>query len=54
MAIHGAIKQTWYYKPKRFFCSHTDDQIQRVAMEFFELLRFKRITLEGKEEDFHF
>jgi len=40
------------YEPKRFFCFHTDDQIRRVTSEFFELLRFKRIALEG--DDFHF
>lgn len=40
------------YEPKRFFCFHTDEQIQRATTELFELLRFKRIALEG--EDFHF
>jgi hypothetical protein len=42
------------YEPKRFFCFHTDDQIRRVTSESFELLRFKRIALEGEEEGFHF
>jgi SAM-dependent methyltransferase len=42
------------YEPKRFFCFHTDDQIRRVTTEVFELLRFKRIALEGEEEDLHF
>jgi SAM-dependent methyltransferase len=42
------------YEPKRFFCFHTDAQIQKVTSEFFELLRFKRIALENEEDDFHF
>ena len=41
------------YEPKRFFCFHSDDQIQKVTSQFFELLRFKRIPLEWDEE-FHF
>ena len=42
------------YEPKRFFCFHTDDQIRMVTTEVFELLRFKRIALEGDDEDLHF
>jgi SAM-dependent methyltransferase len=41
------------YEPKRFFSFHTDEWIQQTVTEFFELLHFRPITLEG-EQDFHF
>jgi len=42
------------YEPKRFYCFHTDEQIKSITAQFFDLLRFKRIALEGGEEGFHF
>jgi SAM-dependent methyltransferase len=59
MGLYGGVEYegVWpedHYEPKRFFCFHTDHQIQRITAEVFELLRFKRILLEGEEEGFHF
>ena len=50
---HEGVWPADRYEPKRFFCSHTDDQIRKITSEVFELVRFKRIALEG-EEDLHF
>jgi hypothetical protein len=36
--------------PKRFFSFHTDEQIKRVVSEFFEVLYFKPIPVEGETE----
>jgi SAM-dependent methyltransferase len=40
-------------EPKRFFSFHTDEYIQEVTRQFFTLLYFKRVHLEG-EGDLHF
>jgi SAM-dependent methyltransferase len=40
-------------EPKRFFSFHTDEYMQEVIRQFFELLYFKRVHLEG-EKDLHF
>jgi SAM-dependent methyltransferase len=40
-------------EPKRFFSFHTDEYMQQVTRQFFTLLDFKRIHLEG-EGDLHF
>ncbi|MGD9100460.1 MAG: class I SAM-dependent methyltransferase, partial [Anaerolineae bacterium] len=42
-----------HHDPKRFFSFHTDEQLRRITTEFFELLYFKRIPLEGDNE-FHY
>ena len=41
------------YSPKRFFSFHTDEQLKEIAAEFFEILGFKVIQLDG-EADLHF
>ena len=40
------------YQPKRFFSFRTDERIQELAIQLFELLSFKRIELENN--DLHF
>lgn len=55
---YGGLERegTWpedHYEPKRFFSFLSDDQIKEIAAEFFQLLYFKQIPLEG-ETDFHF
>jgi SAM-dependent methyltransferase len=40
------------YTPKRFFSFHTDEQIQQLATQQFDLLAFKRIDFENN--DLHF
>jgi SAM-dependent methyltransferase len=40
------------YKPKRFFCLRTDEHIQRLASQVFELLSFKSIELDNKHSHF--
>jgi len=40
-------------EPKRFFSFHTDEYMQEVTRQFFELLYFKRVHIEG-EGDLHF
>jgi SAM-dependent methyltransferase len=42
-----------HHDPKRFFSFHTDEQLCRITTEFFELLYFEQIPLEGDNE-FHF
>ncbi len=34
---------------KRFFCLHTDEEIQRIASQHFDVVRFKRIVLGGDQ-----
>jgi len=41
------------YEPKRFFCFHTDEQMQEAAAQYFEVLSFKQVELED-EDEFHF
>lgn len=58
LGVYGGIERegTWpedHYEPKRFFSFLSDDQIREIATEFFELIYFKRIPLEG-ETDIHF
>ena len=40
-------------EPKRFFSFHTDEYMQEIARQFFELLYFKRVHLED-EWELHF
>jgi SAM-dependent methyltransferase len=40
------------YIPKRFFSLRTDEHIQQLASQLFEVLSFKRIELENN--DLHF
>lgn len=40
-------------EPKRFFSFHTDEYMQEATRQFFTLLYFKRVHLEG-EGDLHF
>jgi SAM-dependent methyltransferase len=41
-----------HYTPKRFFSFLTDEQVQTYANRFFEVLKFKQISL--KNDDMHF
>jgi SAM-dependent methyltransferase len=41
-----------HYEPKRFFSFLSDEQLEAVATKFFELVDFRRISLE--EDEFHF
>jgi SAM-dependent methyltransferase len=41
-----------HYEPKRFFSFLSDEQLEAVATEFFELVDFRQIPLKGDE--FHF
>lgn len=55
---YGGLERegTWpedHYEPERFFSFLSDDQIKEITAEFFQLLYFKQIPLEG-EPDFHF
>jgi len=40
------------YNPKRFFSFHTDENIQRITSELFELLYFKRIPMGADRPHF--
>ena len=40
------------YNPKRFFSFHTDEGIQKITSEVFELLYFKHIPVEGSRTHF--
>jgi len=40
------------YDPKRFFSFHTDEGIQKITSEVFELLYFKHIPVEGSPTHF--
>ena len=40
------------YRPQRFFSFHTDEDIQKIASEIFELLYFKHIPVEGSRPHF--
>lgn len=37
-----------YYQPQRFFSFHTDEQIQEVVGQVFDVVRFKTIPVEGE------
>ena len=40
-------------EPKRFFSFHTDEYMQEITRQFFTLVYFKRVHLEG-EQHLHF
>ena len=40
------------YSPKRFFSFYTDENIQQITAEIFELLYFKRIPINGSRPHF--
>lgn len=40
------------YRPKRFFSLRTDEHIQQLTAQLFELLSFKRIELENNDSHF--
>jgi SAM-dependent methyltransferase len=46
------VWETDTYKPKRFFSFHTDENIQKITTELFEVLYLKRIPTGG--EHLHF
>jgi SAM-dependent methyltransferase len=55
---YGGLERegTWredHYEPKRFFSFLSDDQIKETTTEFFQLLCFRQIPLQG-EVGFHF
>jgi len=41
-------------EPKRFYAYYTDDQIQQLAGEFFEIVEFQEILLDPPGKRFHF
>jgi SAM-dependent methyltransferase len=47
---HEGVWAEDVYNPKRFFSFYTDDQIQKIASEFFELLYFKAVAVDGETE----
>ncbi len=40
------------YEPKRFFAVYTDEQVQKLAAAYFELLSFRQIPVESSELHF--
>lgn len=46
------IQEEDHHEPKRFFSYRTDEHIQRVVSQCFEIVYFKRVSLN--EKDFHF
>jgi len=40
------------YIPKRFFSLRTDEQIQQITTQIFELLSFEHVTIEGNDSHF--
>ena len=59
MGLYGG--QDWegpapddHYEPKRFFSYHSDEGIQKLAAQFFELLYFRPVPVERGHSDFHF
>jgi SAM-dependent methyltransferase len=40
------------YVPKRFFSFYTDEGIQKVVSDYFEIIKFKAIPREGDERHF--
>lgn len=56
LGIYGGLDSEgiWeqdYYQPQRFFSFYTDEQIQQVVKEHFDLLRFRTIPIN---ETLHF
>jgi SAM-dependent methyltransferase len=43
---HEGIWTEDHYEPKRFFSFRSDDQIQKITAEFFEVIYFKQIPLK--------
>ncbi len=40
------------YVPKRFFSFHTDEGIQKIVSQYFEIIYFKAVPLESDERHF--
>ena len=59
MGLYGGPDHegTWpddRYEPKRFFSFHSDQAIQALTAQSFELLYFKPIPVEREQSDVHF
>ena len=58
MGVYGSDEEfegVWEedaYNPKRFFSFYTDENIQKKTTEIFELLYFKRISMDGNHPHF--
>ena len=51
---HEGIWDKDSYEPKRFFTFYTDELLQHMVAETFQVYSFKRIPLEGEDAALHF
>jgi SAM-dependent methyltransferase len=51
---HEGVWQDDAYEPKRFFSFFTDEHLQQVVAEVFEILSFQRILLNEENSNMHF
>ncbi len=51
---HEGVWQDDAYEPKRFFSFFTDEHLQQVVTEVFEILSFQRILLSEENSHLHF
>ena len=51
---HEGIWPEDTYEPRRFFAFYSDEHLQQVVTQVFDLLSFKRILLGGESGELHF
>jgi SAM-dependent methyltransferase len=49
----GIAEQDWHHPP-RFFARHTDEFLQQITSQFFEIVSFKAIPLDDGDAAWHF
>lgn len=62
LGIYGGLKQEGiatkdHHEPKRFFSYHTDEELQAIASQYFEIVSFQAIPLQLTRHEgpaFHF
>jgi SAM-dependent methyltransferase len=58
MGVYGSENESeriWEndsYTPKRFFAFYSDEHLQEITSQYFELVSFKKITFEGNQPHF--
>lgn len=58
MGVYGSETESEHiwendpYTPKRFFSFYSDEHLQELTSQYFELISFKKITFEGNQPHF--
>jgi ubiquinone/menaquinone biosynthesis C-methylase UbiE len=58
MGVYGSENESEHiwendsYTPKRFFAFYSDEHLQEITAQYFDLISFKKVTFEGNQPHF--